>query len=109
MVELLNMCVNSCGGLANDASELVRAVGEKGERWSLGTWSSSCIERKLMGNCNGHTTRQRAGCAVGSHPGGMCQREEGRFVGYAKFDSSFHLCGTVYQRCKQAQLRRAGQ
>ena len=47
--ELLNMSVDSCGGLASGASELVRAIGEEGERWSLGTWSSGSIERQLLG------------------------------------------------------------
>ena len=43
------MSVDSCGGLASGASELVRAIGEEGERWSFGTWSSGSIERQTLG------------------------------------------------------------
>jgi hypothetical protein len=47
--ELLNLCADSCGGLATGASQLVSAIGEEGERWSLGTWKSADIERQLLG------------------------------------------------------------
>ena len=46
--ELLNVCVDACGGLASDASKLVRAIGDEGERWSAGTWSSGDIQRRLL-------------------------------------------------------------
>ena len=37
--ELMNVSVDACGGLASDAFRLVQAIGEEGERWSMGTWS----------------------------------------------------------------------
>ena len=46
--ELLNACVDACGGLANDAWKLVRAIGDEGERWSAGAWSSGDIQRRLL-------------------------------------------------------------
>ena len=46
--ELLNACVDACGGLASDASKLVRAIGDEGERWSAGAWSSGDIQRRLL-------------------------------------------------------------
>ena len=46
--ELLNVCVDACGGLASDASKLVRAIGDEGEKWSAGTWSSDDIQRRLL-------------------------------------------------------------
>lgn len=47
--ELLNMSVDACGGMADDAARLVQVIGEEGERWSMGTWSSGSIERNLLG------------------------------------------------------------
>ncbi len=47
--ELLNVSIDSCGGMASSASALVRAIGEEGERWSAGTWTSGAIERQLLG------------------------------------------------------------
>ena len=47
--ELLNVSLDSCGGMAADAVRLVAAIGEEGERWSMGTWSSGEIERQLLG------------------------------------------------------------
>lgn len=46
--ELLNLSVDVCGGMASDASRLLEAVGEEGERWSAGTWSSGSIEQQLL-------------------------------------------------------------
>ena len=42
------MCVDASGGMATDAFELVRAIGDEGERW-LGAWSSVSIQRHLLG------------------------------------------------------------
>ena len=47
--ELLNVCVDSCGGMASEAARLIQAIGEEGERWSVGTWTSNSIERQLLG------------------------------------------------------------
>jgi hypothetical protein len=47
--ELLNVSVDTCGGLASDAVQLVRAIAEEGERWSAGTWTNARIERQLLG------------------------------------------------------------
>ena len=47
--ELMNVCVETCGGLATDAVRLVRAIAEEGERWSMGGLSSGSIERQLSG------------------------------------------------------------
>ena len=47
--ELLNVSVDASGGMASDAFRLVQAVGEEGERWSVGAWSSSAIQRQLLG------------------------------------------------------------
>ena len=47
--ELLNVSVDACGGLASDAALLVEAIGEEGERWTMGTWKSDSIERHLRG------------------------------------------------------------
>ena len=47
--ELLNVSVDACGGLASDAVLLVEAIGEEGERWSMGAWKSESIKRHLRG------------------------------------------------------------
>ena len=47
--ELLNVSVDACGALASDAARQVEAIGEEGERWSAGTWSSRTVERYLLG------------------------------------------------------------
>ena len=47
--ELLNMSIDTSGGLASDAVRLVDASGEEGERWSLGTWAGAEIRRQLLG------------------------------------------------------------
>ena len=47
--ELLNVSLDSCGGMAEDAVLLVEAVAEEGERWSMGTWNSGEIKRQLLG------------------------------------------------------------
>ena len=47
--ELLNVSVDTCGGLASAAVQLVRAIAEEGERWSAGTWTAARIERQLLG------------------------------------------------------------
>ena len=47
--ELLNVSVDACGGMVDDALRLVQVIGEEGERWSAGTWSSASIERQLLG------------------------------------------------------------
>ena len=47
--ELLNVCVDATGGMATDTFKLVQAVGDEGERW-LGAWSSSSIQRHLLGH-----------------------------------------------------------
>jgi hypothetical protein len=46
--ELLNMSIDTSGGLASDAVRLVDAIGEEGERWSLGTWAGAEIRRQLL-------------------------------------------------------------
>ena len=48
--ELLNLSVDTCGGMASHAVKLVEAIGEEGERWSAGTWSSGHIKRMLLGS-----------------------------------------------------------
>ena len=48
--EMLNLSLETCGGMASDAVRLVKAIGEEGERWSAGTWSSGHIERMLLGS-----------------------------------------------------------
>ena len=45
--ELLNVSVDACGGLASDAVLLVEAIGEEGERWSMGAWKRESVERHL--------------------------------------------------------------
>ena len=47
--ELLNVSVDACGGMADGTWRFVEALGEEGERWSLGTWNSGYIERRLLG------------------------------------------------------------
>jgi hypothetical protein len=47
--ELLNVSLDSCGGMAEDTVLLVEAIAEEGERWSMGTWSSGEIKRQLLG------------------------------------------------------------
>jgi hypothetical protein len=47
--ELLNVSVDTCGGMAYGFLRLVQAIGEEGERWSMGTWDSGSIERRLLG------------------------------------------------------------
>ncbi len=42
------MSVDACGGMASDALRLVRVIGEEGERWTAGMWSSGSIERHLL-------------------------------------------------------------
>ena len=46
--ELLNLSVDTFGGMASHAVKLVEAIGEEGERWSAGTWSSGHIRRMLL-------------------------------------------------------------
>ena len=46
--ELLNLSVDTFGGVASHAVKLVEAIGEEGERWSAGTWSSGHIRRMLL-------------------------------------------------------------
>ena len=43
------MSLDTSGGMASDAVRLVNVIGEEGERWSAGTWTSSAIERQLLG------------------------------------------------------------
>ena len=47
--ELLNVSLDTCGGMADGTSRLVEAIGEEGERWSVGTWNRGSIERRLLG------------------------------------------------------------
>ena len=47
--ELLNLAVDSCGGMAIGASKLIEAIGDEGARWSAGTWTATAIERQLLG------------------------------------------------------------
>ena len=47
--ELLNVSLDTCGGMADGTSRLVEAIGEEGERWSMGTWDRGSIERRLLG------------------------------------------------------------
>ena len=47
--ELLNVSLDSCGGMAADAVSLVAAIAEEGEKWSMGTWNSGEIKRQLLG------------------------------------------------------------
>ena len=47
--ELLNVVVDTSGGMTAGALKLVGAIGEEGERWSAGTWTSGAITRHLMG------------------------------------------------------------
>ena len=47
--ELLNVSVDTCGGMAYGSLRLVEVIGEEGERWSMGTWDSGSIERRLLG------------------------------------------------------------
>ena len=75
------MGVDSCGGLASDASELVRAIGEEGERWSLGTWNSGSIERQLLGTVAMAVQRGNALAVLSGHTRTACvgiQREQRR-------------------------------
>ena len=46
--ELLNLSVDACGGLAEGAYRLVRAVAEEEERWRERTWNSGSVERYLL-------------------------------------------------------------
>ena len=43
------MSLDTSGGMTSDAVRLVKAIGEEGERWSAGTWTSSAIEQQLLG------------------------------------------------------------
>ena len=47
--ELLNVSVDTSGGMASEALQLIQAVSEEGERWSAGTWTSAAITCHLMG------------------------------------------------------------
>lgn len=47
--ELLNLAVDSCGGMARGAWGLIEAIAEEGARWSAGTWTQSGIQRQLLG------------------------------------------------------------
>ena len=47
--ELMNACVETCGGLGTGTVRLAQAIGEEGERWSMGTWVNGTIERQLLG------------------------------------------------------------
>ena len=65
--ELLNVSLDSCGGMAADAVQLVAAIGEEGERWSMGSWTSGEIKRQLLGGMavavqRGNALAMLAGC-----------------------------------------------
>jgi hypothetical protein len=65
--ELLNVSLDSCGGMAADAVRLVAAIGEEGERWSMGSWTSGEIKRQLLGGMavavqRGNALAMLAGC-----------------------------------------------
>ena len=47
--QLLNVSVEAQGGMASETFLLAQAVGEEGERWSQGSWTSGAIERQLLG------------------------------------------------------------
>jgi len=34
--------------MASSAARLVKVIGDEGERWTAGTWSSGLIERELL-------------------------------------------------------------
>ena len=47
--ELLNMSVDTSGGMASEGLQLIQAISDEGERWSAGTWTSANITRHLTG------------------------------------------------------------
>jgi hypothetical protein len=83
--EMLNLSLDTCGGMASDAIKLAKAIGEEGERWSAGTWSSGFIERTLLGSRAVPVQRGNAMTMLnGSNEYGRCaeaQRRESAAVG----------------------------
>jgi hypothetical protein len=96
--ELLNVVVDTSGGMTAGAMELVGAIGEESERWSAGTWTSAAITRHLLGAIAvgvqrgnamamlcGYTraaaarvaTAPRAGAAAMEEEGGQGEQSEG--------------------------------
>ena len=86
--ELLNLSVDTCGGMASHAVKLVEAIGEEGERCSASTWSSGHIKRMLLGSIavavqrgnamvmlNGYTRSASARVERERRAGGRCERE----------------------------------
>ena len=56
--ELLNVSLDSCGGMAADAVSLVAAIAEEGEKWSMGTWNM--LKSTVHLRCE--IERERVGC-----------------------------------------------
>ena len=48
--ELLNLCLDACGGMASDAERLVAAIGEEGERFVSNVGIRGSVARQLR-NC----------------------------------------------------------
>ena len=92
--ELLNVSVDTCGGLASDAFNLVRAIAEEGEKWSAGTWSNARIERQLLGAIaiavqRGNATIMLTGYtrATSAHTGSARRRVEREAVSEGRLGS----------------------
>ena len=60
---MLNLSLETCGGMASDAVRLVKAIGKNRERWSAGTWNSGQVERLLLGSIAVAAARECAGDA----------------------------------------------
>ena len=82
--QLLNVSVEAQGGMASETFLLAQAIGEEGERWSQGSWTSGVIERQLLsqialavqrGNAlamlSGYTRVARAQAMRGRREGGQ--------------------------------------
>ena len=71
--ELLNVSVDTCGGLASDAVKLVRAIAEEGERWSAGDMEQRQHRAATAGRHRSCcAARQCADHADGLHPSEWC-------------------------------------
>jgi hypothetical protein len=65
--ELLNVVVDTSGGMTAGAMGLVGAIGEEGERWSAGTWTSAAITRHLLGAIAVFVTLYQKGGGINSN------------------------------------------
>ena len=106
--ELLNLSVDTCGGMADHAVRLVEAIGEEGERWSAGMWSSGHIKRILLGSIA--VTVQRGNAMVmlsGYTRSASAQAERERRAGTGRKCEGETANGGTEEQTEEGEMTRA--